>query len=181
MAKAKTAPRTKAKAKTSKNKKSSFLNKVLSLAQRPMVLLSVFVVMFGLVGAYSVLESNAATSYLSSRDCTLRGRIYTGATATNPNPCSNKCYPAGTGQSAGYLIYTTPYNYCSNAVTRASTSTTITKCQALGRVWLSGTGCARYWPRINNAYNVPQCAKSYQYYRLASTSTGYDYCWPYKY
>lgn len=190
MPKAKTASKSKT---TKKPIKKSFLSRFVAFAKTPIGLLVVFVALFSAVGGYAVIQSKAATPYLSSYGCYQRGRVWVGGTG---NPCANKCIPAGytsvydynTKQtytywaaSAGSLVYATPYNYCSAAVTKAS-AISYDKCwNALSRDWVSGTGCARDWRRIggtsSTGYGVPskQCRYTTYYYHSAPSGS-YDYC-----
>lgn len=124
--------------------------------------------LFGFVG-YRVVASHAATvPFLSQSQCTLMGRTWNGSRTANP--CNDSC---ATGQ--GSLISTPTYDFCSNAVTKAS-SISAASCAAYGRLKLASAtyyvGCARRADQKTVA-KAPQCANATYTYRVESP---YDKC-----
>lgn len=133
-----------------------------------LVLAILFVGLFAFVGV-RVMGINHAGPLLTQKQCTLVGRTWN----TSTGSCNKVC---ASGQ--GTYVVTSTYDYCSGAVTPASTISA-SACASYGRVQLISSsyyiGCARHAPQTAGASyaNAIQCATAGATYRVLSP---YDKC-----
>ena len=155
-------PKAKVSKKSSAKKSNIFVravNKFSNLHAPAKVL--VLALTIGVIGSASfAVYSSFAASYLDKAGCDLRGRVWVGTTSSNP--CSNKCQ-----SGAGSIVSATPYNYCSGAISKISS----TACSTNNRKWVS-PGCARRWQQTS-LLNAVQCKYTGMEYIVASP---YDKC-----
>ncbi|GEM_PF-3531170 len=120
-----------------------------------LIIAIVFIALIAVIGV-KVFAATHADPLLTSSQCQLRGRVWSG------NGCTKTCL-----SGAGSHVVADPYDYCSNALSKISSTT----CAANGRKYLN-VGCARRWQQ-NNATGAIQCLNSANTYYVQDP---YDVC-----